>query len=487
MLLASMASQVVHLPETEVDSLCSTPRSDNQSRWNEEFQPPPRVSFMCSFGGRILPRPHDDQLRYVGGETRIVAVPRSTTFAALLAKLAKLSGSADFTVKYQLPTEDLDALISVSTDEDVDNMMEEYDRLRVSLSLSASAARTPRLRLFLFPHGGSRSSSISSLLDGIGAGSSKQWFLDALNGSGGGASLERVLSEVSSVVSEVPDYLFGLDTESSETTTTRARSRVSLGRSAGGSTGQLGGGGKGIIINSEQDMSVVSDTGSPPAPPDVEPSPYCSISSTTLMPPPDLPPVKTKIETAIMKSSVDDHDANHVRFNNVEQRPPAPQVQHTSTGYASAGNNIPILMWPPGPQHHYYQETHLHGQAVQQVPVYYLPAAGNVPVRPVQMPLSAYNMQGVAGQPTNVYGGQPMMGNPMGAPPAAVPVYGGQILRPGEYDLSRAPAEGGQVFYGQRAAGVVQAYAPAGVMPVGVNGADQHHVQAVNQEPAKTG
>lgn len=76
-----------------------------------------------------------------------------------------------------------------------------------------------------------------------------------------------------------------------------------------------------------------------------------------------------------------------------------------------------------------------------------------------------------------------MMVNPMGAPPAPVPVYGGQILRSGEYDLS----EGGQVFYGQRAAGVVPAYAPAGVMPVGVSGADHHYVQAVNKEPAKTG
>ncbi|BFG41323.1 hypothetical protein CerSpe_275970 [Prunus speciosa] len=30
-----------------------------------------KVKFMCSYGGKILPRPHDNQLCYVGGETKI--------------------------------------------------------------------------------------------------------------------------------------------------------------------------------------------------------------------------------------------------------------------------------------------------------------------------------------------------------------------------------------------------------------------------------
>ncbi|KAM1043753.1 hypothetical protein PS2_034708 [Malus domestica] len=38
-----------------------------------------RVRFMCSFGGKILPRPHDNQLRYVGGDTRIVVVHRTVS------------------------------------------------------------------------------------------------------------------------------------------------------------------------------------------------------------------------------------------------------------------------------------------------------------------------------------------------------------------------------------------------------------------------
>ena len=35
-----------------------------------------RVKFLCSFLGNIMPRPQDGKLRYVGGETRIVSVPR---------------------------------------------------------------------------------------------------------------------------------------------------------------------------------------------------------------------------------------------------------------------------------------------------------------------------------------------------------------------------------------------------------------------------
>lgn len=165
-----------------------------------------KVRLMCSFGGRILPRPHDHQLRYVGGETRIVAVPRSASFAALLAKLSKLpggqlpGGGAGVRVKYQLPHEDLDALISVSSDEDVEIMMDEYDRLAATHS---DAAATPRLRLFLFPAGG-----FGSIHD--------RWFLDALSSGPVAAAvaappIERAQSEASSVVSELPDYLFGLD------------------------------------------------------------------------------------------------------------------------------------------------------------------------------------------------------------------------------------------------------------------------------------
>ncbi|KAE9461753.1 hypothetical protein C3L33_06344, partial [Rhododendron williamsianum] len=97
---------------------------------------------MCSFGGKILPRPHDSQLRYVGGDTRVVAVHRNTTtFSSLLNKLSRIANKTNLTVKYQLPNEDLDALITVTTDEDVENMIDEYDRFHLNTSQSLPSPR----------------------------------------------------------------------------------------------------------------------------------------------------------------------------------------------------------------------------------------------------------------------------------------------------------------------------------------------------------
>ncbi|CAN6450200.1 unnamed protein product [Victoria cruziana] len=104
----------------------------------------PRVKFLCSFGGSILPRPQDGKLRYVGGETRIVSVPRDVKFVELMAKMKELFDSVSL-LKYQQPDEDLDALVSVVNDDDVINMMEEYDKFGQGDGFT-------RLRMFLFSH-----------------------------------------------------------------------------------------------------------------------------------------------------------------------------------------------------------------------------------------------------------------------------------------------------------------------------------------------
>ncbi|XP_057750241.1 uncharacterized protein LOC130968794 [Arachis stenosperma] len=132
----------------------SSPRSrevdfENPPPWDEQ-QPPPtnyKAKFMCSYGGKIQPRSHDNQLSYVGGDTKILAVDRNIKFPAFLSKLAALCDCAspeNLTLKYQLPGEDLDALISVTTDDDLDHMMHEYDRL------FRASAKPARMRLFLF-------------------------------------------------------------------------------------------------------------------------------------------------------------------------------------------------------------------------------------------------------------------------------------------------------------------------------------------------
>ncbi|KAL2961688.1 hypothetical protein AAZX31_17G102100 [Glycine max] len=138
-----------------------------------------KVKFLCSFGGKILPRPSDGMLRYVGGQTRIISVRRDVSFNDLVQKMVESYGQA-VVIKYQLPEEDLDTLVSVSCHDDVDNMMEEYEKL-VERSHDGSA----KLRVFLFS--ASESSECSSSSGGVHFGDLQdtgQKYFDAVNGIG---------------------------------------------------------------------------------------------------------------------------------------------------------------------------------------------------------------------------------------------------------------------------------------------------------------
>ncbi|KAK4425340.1 putative serine/threonine-protein kinase DDB [Sesamum alatum] len=101
------------------------------------------MKFLCSFGGKILPRPSDGKLRYVGGETRIISIRKNLTYFELVNKTTAI-WNHPHTIRYQLPGEDLDALISVSSDEDLHHMIEEYHDLERT---------SQRLRLFLVSSG----------------------------------------------------------------------------------------------------------------------------------------------------------------------------------------------------------------------------------------------------------------------------------------------------------------------------------------------
>ncbi|KAL6965421.1 hypothetical protein U1Q18_036475 [Sarracenia purpurea var. burkii] len=148
-----------------MDSPGTTPSSVPSS--NDENV---RVKFLCSFSGSILPRPQDGKLRYVGGETRIVSVPRDITYEELMTKMKELYEGATV-LKYQQPDEDLDALVSVVNDDDVTNMMEEYDKL-------GSGDGFTRLRIFLFSH--SDQDGSSHFVDGHERNTERR-YVDALN------------------------------------------------------------------------------------------------------------------------------------------------------------------------------------------------------------------------------------------------------------------------------------------------------------------
>lgn len=184
--------------------------SENPASWDE---PPAaaanyKVKFMCSYGGKIQPRSHDNQLSYVGGDTKILSIERNAPFSAFFAKLSSMCDAApasEICFKYQLPDEDLDALISVTNDEDLEHMMLEYDRL------NRSSPKPARLRIFLFAVNSKPNSEEYQFKEAKPEGS---WFVDALN------SVQYRSSENSSPPPptptpnpepSAPDFLFGFD------------------------------------------------------------------------------------------------------------------------------------------------------------------------------------------------------------------------------------------------------------------------------------
>ncbi|CAI9283806.1 unnamed protein product [Lactuca saligna] len=86
------------------------------------------MKFLYSYGGKILPRQIDGKLRYVGGHTRVLTVDCTVTYLDLIFKFWEACG---FTgdLKCKLPSEDLDMLVSVTCDEDLAAVVEEYDRV----------------------------------------------------------------------------------------------------------------------------------------------------------------------------------------------------------------------------------------------------------------------------------------------------------------------------------------------------------------------
>ncbi|KAK4256566.1 hypothetical protein QN277_006273 [Acacia crassicarpa] len=128
-------------------SLHTPPRRPNVSK-SHAHRPEEKVRLMCSYGGRFVPRPRDKWLCYVGGDTRIILLHRHSSLRdlSLLLSGTLLLHGRPFILKYLLPGEDLDSLISIIHDEDLQLMIQEYDRVITS----SSPLKPSRLRLFLF-------------------------------------------------------------------------------------------------------------------------------------------------------------------------------------------------------------------------------------------------------------------------------------------------------------------------------------------------
>ncbi|RWR91214.1 Mutator-like protein transposase [Cinnamomum micranthum f. kanehirae] len=84
------------------------------------------VPVLCSFGGEIVPK--CGKFVYEGGTTRLMRVHRSINFLNLLCRVNEIfKSTAISTIKYRYPGLELDfPLVSVTTDEDVSGMMQEF-------------------------------------------------------------------------------------------------------------------------------------------------------------------------------------------------------------------------------------------------------------------------------------------------------------------------------------------------------------------------
>ncbi|KAL4354111.1 hypothetical protein GQ457_06G026510 [Hibiscus cannabinus] len=147
----------------------------------------PKLRLMCSYGGRIVPRPQTNSFYYFGGENRLLTIPTPDNSTATLT-LSSLSThlstflrlTVPFTLKYQLPNHDLDSLISITADDDLQLMLEEHKKLSSSPTVASS-----RIRLFLFPVGNSDKAELTHP-------KRESWFVDALRSARVGLEVKVV-------------------------------------------------------------------------------------------------------------------------------------------------------------------------------------------------------------------------------------------------------------------------------------------------------
>ncbi|KAK8711927.1 hypothetical protein V6N13_147183 [Hibiscus sabdariffa] len=150
----------------------------------------PKLRLMCSYGGRIVPRPQTKSFYYFGGENRLLTIPTTATLtlSSLSTHLSTfLRLTVPFTLKYQLPNHDLDSLISITGDDDLQLMLEEHKKLSSSSTVASS-----RIRLFLFPVGNGDKAELTHP-------KRESWFVDALRSARvgfGGESGEQAAESI---------------------------------------------------------------------------------------------------------------------------------------------------------------------------------------------------------------------------------------------------------------------------------------------------
>ncbi|KAI3675643.1 hypothetical protein L1987_85235 [Smallanthus sonchifolius] len=196
---------MVNIVERGLNHLENSHQTSSEFNSTRESDSSSKIKILCSFGGKILPRPSDGKLRYVGGSTRIIRIRKDIFWQELRQKTLEIYIET-CAIKYQLPGEDLDALVSVSCDEDVQNMMEECNVLGIGEG-------SQKLRLFLFSFSDLDETSFSH---GSTGGDNEFQFLVAVNGMDMGSSRE---SGMNGLMTSSANNLSDLDNQNVERNT----------------------------------------------------------------------------------------------------------------------------------------------------------------------------------------------------------------------------------------------------------------------------
>lgn len=308
-----------------------------------------KVKFLCSFGGKILPRLSDGALRYVGGQTRIISVRRDVSFGELVRKMTD-TYVQNVVIKYQLPDEDLDALVSVSCPDDLENMMDEYEKL-----IERSSDGSAKLRIFLFSPSELETAGLGHIGDLQEGG---QRYVEAVNGIIDGFSGSGCIARKESIESAV-------SAQNSDMSGTEGAD--SLGHGLGEVTGLPSTGG----LSPKGNPVVPFDTAPRMVCVDPNPVPYADPSAASL----SIPVVQSGPTTAF--GAVPEQEVERSVPLSAPQAPPAVSFPASS----------PYVQAYADP----HQEILNHASYVQLPPQMGFPAQILGPVRPVftQQPIPA--------------------------------------------------------------------------------------------------
>ncbi|DBA94196.1 hypothetical protein WJX77_007431 [Trebouxia sp. C0004] len=130
---------------------------------------PGKMKFVCRWGGELV-QDSQGRLAFEGGETRLCTLPKAVRYRDFVTKLRELTGQpgapgTEMVLKYQLPGHNMEELISLRTNEDLEEFKDEHDDLASNFTQGSPAQR---LRLFVLPSSPSRTRQGSTTSDAAG-------------------------------------------------------------------------------------------------------------------------------------------------------------------------------------------------------------------------------------------------------------------------------------------------------------------------------